>query len=402
MCESERLRLHSGAPYWLLDAGLDEFAAPAADCDVAIIGAGITGALLADRLSEAGVRVTVFDRRAAGYGSTAASTALLQYEIDVELHELIRRIGERDAVRAYRLCAKAVVDAGHLVAGLGIDCGFSMRPSLYLASRRSHARRLRRECEAREAAGFEVSFRDRAAVLDRYGLPSFGAIHSALGAVVDPVRLTRALLRRAIGRGAGLCTRTTVEAVTSTESGVHLETRRGRCRAERVIYATGYEVPERLDAGLVALHSSYALVTEPLTARGRWDDGCLVWESARPYCYLRPTPDGRVLMGGADVPYRDPDWRDRLLPDRTRRLERRLADWLPDAETTTAFSWAGTFGETRDGLPLIGEDVREPRLAYALGYGGNGITFGLVAADLLRDWCLRVDNDDARVFRVDR
>jgi glycine/D-amino acid oxidase-like deaminating enzyme len=399
---TDRLRLHSGAPYWLLDAGLEEFSAPAAECDVAIIGAGITGALLADRLTGAGLTVTLFDRRAAAYGSTAASTALLQYEIDVELLDLIGRVGEADAVRAYRLCAAAIPELGALCEELGPECGFVRRSSLYLASRRRDAKRLQQELECRAQFGLDVTWWDRKQVDHRYGIPSHGALRNDSAAEVNPVRLTRALLRRAIGRGAGLSIRTTVEAVEREGDGVRLRTSRGTVRAGRVIYAAGYEVPAPLRTDLVALHSSYALVTEPLERWGRWDDGCLVWESARPYCYLRSTPDGRALIGGLDVPFRDPDWRDRLLPDKARRLDQRLRTWLPEVTSCRAYAWAGTFGETRDGLPFIGTMPEEPQIAYALGYGGNGITFSLIAADILRDQCLGRPNDDARIFRLDR
>lgn len=90
------------------------------------------------------------------------------------------------------------------------------------------------------------------------------------------------------------------------------------------------------------------------------------------------------------------------MPGRTKRLEKRLAELLPSVATQTAFVWAGTFGETKDGLPFIGPSESCPQALFALGYGGNGLTFGVVAAGILRDLCLGRPNDDARVFRIDR
>jgi glycine/D-amino acid oxidase-like deaminating enzyme len=75
---------------------------------------------------------------------------------------------------------------------------------------------------------------------------------------------------------------------------------------------------------------------------------------------------------------------------------------LPSVEPETAFTWAGTFGETRDGLPYIGPMPSCPQALYALGYGANGITFGAVAAQILRDMCLGQPNDDAYLFRLNR
>ena len=56
-------------------------------CDVAIVGAGITGAFLAEHLSARGLEVVVIDREREGFGSTAASTAMLQWEIDLSLRD---------------------------------------------------------------------------------------------------------------------------------------------------------------------------------------------------------------------------------------------------------------------------------------------------------------------------
>ncbi|MGH7530614.1 MAG: NAD(P)/FAD-dependent oxidoreductase, partial [Gemmatimonadales bacterium] len=199
-----------------------------------------------------------------------------------------------------------------------------------------------------------------------------------------------------------LLARTAVWAIREDRGCLVLDTEGGELRARWVVYAMGYEMPKALRPELVRLHSTYALATEPLPDFGPWRDQCLIWETGRPYFYLCTTEDRRILIGGADAPFRDATWRDRLMPDRSRRLERRLAELLPTLPIQTAFVWAGTFGATRDGLPYIGPDPSCPQALYALGYGANGITFGAVAAQILRDLCLGQDNDDAAVFRLDR
>jgi choline dehydrogenase-like flavoprotein len=61
--------------------------------EVIVIGAGITGAMAAEALTAAGLRVTLLDRRGPLQGATAATTALLQYEIDTPLTALQTQIG---------------------------------------------------------------------------------------------------------------------------------------------------------------------------------------------------------------------------------------------------------------------------------------------------------------------
>src|SRR5688572_5307433 len=344
------MRLHSGAPFWLVRDGLVEMGPsgpPPPVCDVVVIGAGVTGALVADALSAEGLTVLVLDRRAPACGSTAASTSLISYEIDLALVDLSRMIGEQRAVQAYRLSVGAVHDLSAIAEALAAPIGFAPCPSLCLASQRRHRRHLEEEADLRQRHGLDAQYWTPEQVKRDYGFPSHGAIHTGIAAVLDPVRLTRALLDRAMSRGAVLLSRTPARDVRPEGTGLIVATDRGDTRARWVVYAMGYEMPPELRAGMVALHTTYALVTEPLEDLGPWQGRTIVWETARPYAYMRATEDGRVMLGGADMPFKDAAWRDRFMPERTRRLEQQLIKWLPGIETQTAFTWAGTFGETR-------------------------------------------------------
>jgi len=97
--------LKSGYPYWAVKNSL-MYAFPQLDadlgCDVAVVGAGITGALIADKLAGHGHDVVVVDQREVCWGSTSASTALLQYEIDTHATELVRRYNQSSALLAYQ------------------------------------------------------------------------------------------------------------------------------------------------------------------------------------------------------------------------------------------------------------------------------------------------------------
>jgi glycine/D-amino acid oxidase-like deaminating enzyme len=66
------------------------------------------------------------------------------------------------------------------------------------------------------------------------------------------------------------------------------------------------------------------------------------------------------------------------------------------------FSWAGTFGSTRDGLPFIGTYKKLPHSLFALGFGGNGITFSVIAAEIIADIIKRRTNKNIKLFSFDR
>ena len=98
-------------------------------CDVTVIGGGISGALIANELAGHGHDVVVVEQRDIGWGSSAASTALLQYEIDTHMTELTTRFGEADAVLAYRACAEAIKLLQALAGEVG-DVDFGRMRSL--------------------------------------------------------------------------------------------------------------------------------------------------------------------------------------------------------------------------------------------------------------------------------
>jgi len=399
--------LTSGTPLWPTLVGL-----PAVyprlrrdlRCDVAVIGGGITGALVAHRFALAGVHTVLLEADEIGRGSTAATTALIQYEIDTHLIELIERVGNDHAVRSYRLCVDAVRGVEALATASGDGCDWRSAPSLYLASRRRDRRTLEQERLARRAAGIEVDFLTEHDIRERFSFSRPAALLSPVAGEVDAYRLTHHLLRAATAAGLEVYDRTPVTKYACDREGVALGLAGGvRVTARRAVFATGYETPEFLEADIVRLQSTYALATEPVASTEGWgQDRCLIWESARPYVYARTTRDGRVIVGGADTPFATTHKRSRLLQRQTDRLERQFRDMFPAIDAGVDWRWGGTFGHTKDGLPYIGTARQFPHGYFALGYGGNGITFSWIAAGILLDLFLERPNPNAELFRFDR
>lgn len=401
-----RMDLRSGHPYWLLKNGIMATYPPVTEnleCDVAVIGAGITGALAAYHLVAAGIHAIIVDRRDVATGSTAASTALLQHAADTELVELASQMGESSAVRSYRLGIQAVEKIAKLLPKLGDDCGFEKKSSLYLASAKSHVPRLRSEYELRDRHGFDVEYLDRQALRNCFPFDAPAAIKSAGDAQVDAYRLNHRLLEAGVKRGLRVFDRTGVDRIETKRDSVVLTTDAGlTITASRIVFATGYESQRYLKEKVGTLHSTFALVTEPISTFPEWSDRCLIWETARPYCYLRSTEDGRILVGGKDTPFATAHKQDGLIKVKTKQLQRRLERMFPGTRMDVAYSWAGVFGTTDDGLPFIGVSPEWPNAYFALGYGGNGITMSLIAAEIIVDLYLGRANPDSELFRFRR
>ena len=398
--------LRSGHPFWLIKNGLlESYPALSHDesCAVVVLGGGITGALVAYQLVSEGVETVLLDKRDIGTGSTAASTSLLQYEIDTELSDLIPRVGESDAVRAYELGLEAIDKIEKLVRLLDDDCGFERRKSLYFASKRSHVAKLRKEYECRRQFGFDVEYLEANEIEQRFPFSAPGAILSNGDAQIDVFRFTHTLLAHSHRKGLRVFDRTAVSAIEHDAGRVILKTERGpTVTARRLVFATGYESQQYSRQSAGALHSTFAAVSEPMQAFPQWPDRCLIWETARPYFYARTTADDRAIIGGEDAPFATDHRRDRLVESKTGKLIRRFRSLFPDAEFELAYSWAGTFGETKDGLAYVGRSPERPDDYFALGYGGNGVTMSVIAAGLIADDYLGRDNPDAHIFRFGR
>lgn len=398
--------LTSGQPFWpLQDESPAVYPSLKEDlkCEVLLLGGGITGAFIAHHLVKEGLDVVLLDKRKIARGSTAASTALLEYEIDTSLTELAKITGQRDAEDAYRVCRDGIGKIETIVRELNQPCGFERKKSIYLASRRRDAELLREECTARQQAGIAVEYLDERALSSMFSFARPAALLSEDAAEVDPYRLTHLLLARASERGLRVFECTEVVKHHVSEAGTTSETDGGfKVSAGHVVFATGYESVEFLPRRVATLKSTFAFVSEPLPSFEGWWEQCLIWETARPYLYLRTTPDGRAIVGGEDISFRDPAHRDRLISKKTEKLAACFREMFPKIDLKVAYPWAGTFAETKDGLAYIGSIPDFPRYLFALGFGGNGIIYGAIAAEIIRDQLLGRPNAAARLFRFDR
>ncbi len=370
-------------------------------CDALIVGAGITGSLIAERLTRQGLDVVVIDREVPGRGSTAASTSMLLWEIDSPLTRLTESYGFERASRAYGASLQAVAGLRSLVLQLGIPCEMRDRDSLYLAAG-ADSKALLSEHRLRERAGLPGDFLDHSNLLQIFGISRAGAIVSPGAADADPLQLARGLLRIAVDRGARVLAAEAVGYDAAARS-VGVQLSNGRLiEARSVVLATGYVMPALVRSKVQRTSSSWAIATVPQPQR-IWKGGALIWEDSKAYLYTRTTSTGRIIIGGEDSDeVIEPDARDRLIPEKSRTLAQNLSALWPAAQVDIEFRWAGTFDTTTDGLPLIGPVPGARNIYAAYGYGGNGITFSFLAAQLIGDLIAGSSSPLLTDFALDR
>jgi glycine/D-amino acid oxidase-like deaminating enzyme len=309
---------------------------------------------------------------------------MLLWEIDRSLTQLTETYGFERASRAYLASLHAVTGLKALVLQLGISCEMRDKKSLYLAAGTS-AKQLFGEHQLRQRAGLPGDFLDHAMLLDEFGIARAGAIVSPAAADANPMQLSRGLLRIAVARGARLFEGEALEFDPAGHSvGVQLQNGR-QIEARSVVLATGYVMPAIIHSTIQTISSSWAIATCP-QPQNLWRGGALIWEDSKDYIYARTTYAGRIIIGGEDSEKRiEPNARDRLIPEKSRVLAQKLAALWPVGHANIEYRWSGTFDTTSDGLPLIGAVPGAKGLYAAYGYGGNGITFSFLAAQLIGD-----------------
>jgi len=398
-----KLDLHTGRPVWTA------YRAPSVPftplkrdikADVLVVGMGISGAMIAEALASDGHKVVCIDRRGPLLGSTAATTALVQFEIDQPLSALSRKIGREKAERAWRRSRLSVANLEARIRKLGIECRLATRPSLYLDGDVMSPTLLREEGLARRRAGLRADYLTPSELEQRFGIVGRSALLGYGNLALDPRKLTAGMLLAAADHGARLYAPVEASTIETSSGEVVAATREGPViRATSLVVTTGYELLDIVPPTDHQVVSTWALATKP-QKRAVWPEEAFIWEASDPYLYMRVLHDGRVVCGGEDEPFTDEARRDALIPQKIDAISRKLGRLFPQLDTTPDFAWAGAFGTTSTGLPLIGRVPRRPNVLAVMGYGGNGITYSQIASELVAT-ALAGDRDhDEALYRL--
>ncbi len=377
------------------------------ETEVAIVGGGMTGSMIAARFAEANVDVIVVEGERAGLGSTAASTALLLQEPDYDLTTLVHKYGTPRARRIWQIGHETTQEFIATIRRLRIACDLQPRDSIYYTLSEAQARMLRREWRRRRKAGFDGEWLDATALHRQTGIQGAAAIRTSGNALLHPLLACHGLLAGAARMGARVFERSLVHRIRRTRDGVRLYSKHGRVDARQVVIATGYATKYfRPIAGRFKMRHTYVLATEPigwLVRRQLGLGNVMLWDTERPYHYVRWTADHRLLLGGEDRPMKPGANRSKQFASATRELREYFRNLYPAlSDVGVERAWEGMFAMTPDGLPYIGPHRLYPGHVFALGYGGNGMTFATLAARILLEQWRGIASPDHQLFAFNR
>jgi glycine/D-amino acid oxidase-like deaminating enzyme/nitrite reductase/ring-hydroxylating ferredoxin subunit len=357
--------------------------------DVAVIGGGITGLTAAVLLGEAGKQVALLEGRQLGAGVTGSTTAHLTEAVDTRYHELESSFGKEGA-RGVRASSRDAIEMiATLAKSAAIDCSFERLNGYLFTEKREQLDELEAELAAAARAGATV---ERCSVPLPFGVA--GGISFADQAQLEPGAYLDILAERATSSRVRIFEGVSMLDIEG-DAPLRVVTEQGPAVvADAVVLATHAPFAKLTLQLKLAQYRSYAVA-----GRVASTPPGLYWDMQDPYHFVRRANiDGYnyAIVGGEDhrtgeVPSAGPD-----APYRA--LEAYAARFGVPAE----FRWSAQVVESADGLPFIGRPDAGRSLYLATGYGGNGMTFGTLAAMILSDQVLGRDNPYSELYGANR
>ena len=355
--------------------------------NVVIVGGGLTGCAAAYACAVAGLKPIVLEADRLGQGSAGRSAGLLLSDPGPAFRDIVKAHGLRAARQAFEAWRRASLDGAALLRRLNIRCELEPVDNLIVAVR-DGVKDLRREQEARAAAGLEARGLTNNAASAATAFEAEGAIKLTPGFTCDPHRACLGLAAAARARGARFFEKTRVKKTQFSRKDVTVLFDGGLVRAGTAIVTTGTATPEfkslrrHFTGG-----ETYLVLTEPMPAAMRKQLGradITTSDTARPRHRIRRTRDGRVLIAGADRNETPARQKDATLVQRTGQLMYELLTMNPAISGLhPEYGWDLSYGETADGLMYIGAHRNYPHHLFALGRGGDSVTGAFLASRIL-------------------
>ncbi|MGB3491163.1 MAG: FAD-binding oxidoreductase [Elainellaceae cyanobacterium] len=363
-------------------------------CDVAIIGAGLTGLSAALHLSQQGVDVAVVDAGYPGWGASGRNGGFCCEGASNRSGEsLVQQFGIEETRQFYQEQRQAIALVKTLAESEAIDIQPQGSGELLVTHKASRQGELAALAEfLRQVALYPCKLlnRDQLAAYGFRNAEATAGLWIDAGFGLNPLKYSVGLAQALMRRGVMLYSHSLVQRWESTGGCHHLHTPGGTLRAKRVLVATNGYTGDRLhpafSGGLLPILSSI-ITTRPLTLSERqaqgWTTETPVYDSRNLLFYYRILADGRCLFGARGGTWGSPADGDR----RYRAMEQQFRAIFPawsGVEMTHA--WSGLVCMSANLTPQLGQLPEDESVFYALAYHGNGVATATWSGKTVAQW----------------
>jgi glycine/D-amino acid oxidase-like deaminating enzyme len=379
------------------------------DADVVVIGSGSTGISTALYLAkEHGIRAVVLEANQTSWGCSSRSGGQGQNASGrLKRSQWIERWGLDVAKQLDTEIRTGFENFRQLTTE--IDCDAFDGGHLYLAHRPEKLDYLRGESRVmNETFGYATRMLSAEEIRRDYcdERETAGGLLEAEGVGIHPLKFTFGLIRQARALGASIHPGSPVQGWQTIGGVHHLRTPGGTVRAKRVAVCTGGYTGQALNPLLknkIMPILSNNCVTRRLTAAEvaacnfKSETFLTDTRTLRFYYRLLKDGDGHRLQLGSRSSVTGAEAEDpvhlKLLTDAIARK------FPPLAGIAIDYSWWGWVDVSHDMMPRIARPDPARSVWYAVGYGGNGVSFSTWAGKRLAQRMVGADADQA-VFEL--
>ncbi len=378
------------------------------NCDVLIIGAGVSGAITAYYMAEEGYNVVIVDKNIVGYGSTSANVGILDVSLGMETNKLSKIIGEKKTKKCFELMLDSINEIEKITNKLSNknNIGFRKTNSIYYTDKYMNKNSIVKEYNSRINLGIGSKFLNENNILDlRYGLQIENG-----SAVMNVYEFTKEIISYiSKNDNVKVYEHTEINDIKSKEEYVIATTSNNfKIKANKAIITEGAEVVKYFPDIPIELYKTYNIVTEGIDSLKNYDVNFTARDMETPFNYIRFTDDNRIVFGGQISKVTEKELLNTAISkglsnNRYKKLFKTMQENFSGLkDITIRYCFNSVFAETKDTLPLIDELPGMSNVYCNLSYGINGILFSVIGAKMLKEINREYYARDMHMFGIKR